>query len=278
MATFELKPLPPPAQPPPPSGRGVRGWFMSVLEMIGQQQLDRSKDQLAMNKLIDDKLASVWRNNFGLTGRQSDGVGVAIDAVGVGLSLVLLSFGPLEILGAVALIGGAVLLVSDGAAYTAEMAGADDIAKTIKYITFYPRCLATLATLPDAMWNVGKVVLDVNELGAVAARSLSTADRASGDAMRAAASATTQSNAAAKIRDLQYAKRYSEIGEAALERARAAQRRLTIFISAQSTTRGVVPPGIVLLTKEAVDDPDNRPKIQTILSRYVFHVSAVHRP
>lgn len=278
LVTFQLNPAPPPVRPPAGSGRSVVGWFNSVMEMIGRQEIEQGQAQAAVGQAIDDKLASVWRNNFGLTAHQSDGVGVAIDAVGVGLSLVLASLGPLEVLGLIALVGGAVVLVLDGAAYTTEMAGHEEIAKTVRYYTFYPRCLATLATLPDALWNIGKVVLDAGELSADAARSLSTAGRASDDAARVTRSAKIQSDAASKARDLQYAKRYSEIGAAALQRAQAAQRRLAVFVTAQSTTRGLISPGIVLLTKEAVDDPENRPKIQAILSRYVFHVSAVHRP
>ncbi len=184
-----------------------------------------------------------------------------------------MSFGPLEVLGAVALIGGAALLVMNGASYVSECAGDDKTADNIKHYTFYPRCLATLATLPDAIWGVGRVLLDGAEIATKVTRSLATADRAAADASRV----TEAARGVETARAASLARRYAEIGEAAQRRAQAAQNRLRIFVSCQAGGRLVIPPGIYFLTKEATEDKSRIAEIQHILRQYVFHVSAVHR-
>ena len=83
---------------------------------------------------------------MGTRDRELDTLGVVVDGVAIGFSLVLLSFGPLELLGAIGLVGGAALLLADGAAYLTELAGYDEAADNIKSSTFYPRCLFTLMT------------------------------------------------------------------------------------------------------------------------------------
>jgi hypothetical protein len=176
------------------------------------------------------------------------------------------------------LVGGVALLVADGVAYGTEMAGYDEAAENIKRYTFWPRCLATVMTLPDAIWGVGKVLLESGEMAAKAASSLSTAERASRDAARVTAEGRGVADPLAASRKAALAQRYAEIGEAAQRRAQARQLRLAAFVSAQGVARGIVPPGIVFLVKEATDEPKNIPFIQSILAHYTFHVSAVHRP
>jgi hypothetical protein len=274
IVAYEFGALPPQSTPPEGTGTGIRGWF----KWLGGEI---SKGEAAAKQAIgsiDSRIAHMWRTNFGLTDHQADGVGVALDAVGVGLSFALMSFGPLELLGAVALIGGVALLVADGVAYGTEMAGYDEAAKNVKYYTFWPRCLATVITLPDAVWGVGKVLLESGEMATKVASSLSTADRAAGDVARVTKAGQASTDPLAASRQAALAQRYAEIGAAAQRRAQARQLRLAAYLGAQGGGRAVIPPGIVFLTKEATDDPANRPQIQDILRRYTFHVSAVHRP
>ena len=274
LVVFEFAGLPPPAAPPPDNGGGIVAWFSSVVTAAKDKVVGEVR---AAGQVIENGLARAWRNAVGTREHRLDGLGVAIDVVGIGASLVLMSFGPLEVLGAVALIGGAALLVMDGASYVSEIAGNDKTADNIKHFTFYPRCLATLATLPDAVWGIGKVVLDAGEMGLKVAQSVSTADRATADASRVTAAARTSQTDIQASRAASLAKRYTEIGEAAQRRANAAQARLRLFVSCQSAGRVTIPPGIYFLTKEAADDPSRRSEIQRILKQYIFHVSAVRR-
>ncbi len=274
IIVFEFAGIPPVTAPPPDNGGGITEWFSHMWNVASTKVVAEAK---YAGHAIENGFARVWTNAFGTKERRMDGLGVAVDALGIGASLVLMSFGPLEVLGAVALIGGAALLVMDGAAYVSEIAGADKTADNIKHATFYPRCLATLATLPDAIWGIGKVVLDGAEIAARVASSASTADRAAGDAARVLNTGRDAESAVAASRRAALAERYAQIGEAAQRRAKATQTRLHMFISGQSVGRATIPPGIYFLTKEATDDPERRGEIQRILKLFTFHVSAVHR-
>ena len=270
VITFEFKGIPAPSAPPAPTGTGVLAWLGHMWDVGSKAVVGEVR---AAGSTIENGFARVWHNAFDTKEHRMDGVGVALDALGIGISVVLMSFGPLEVLGAVALIGGAALLVMDGASYVSECAGNEETANNIKRATFYPRCLATLATLPDAIWGVGRVVLDSAEIATKVSRSLATADRAAADASRVTAAARGVESA----RATSLAQRYAEIGAAAQKRAQAAQRRLSIFVSCQAAGRAAIPPGIYLLTKEATEDKSRLSEIQRILRQYVFHVSAVHR-
>ena len=274
IIVFEFAGLPPPSAPPPDNGGGIIAWFSHVVTAAKDKVVSEVR---AAGQVVENGLARAWQNAVGTQEHRMDGLGVALDVVGIGASLVLMSFGPLEVLGAVALIGGAALLVMDGASYVSEIAGNDKTADNIKHFTFYPRCLATLATLPDAVWGVGKVVLDAGEMGLKVARSVSTADRAAADASRVTAAARTTQTEIQASKAASLARRYAQIGEAAQRRASAAQARLRVFVSCQSAGRVTIPPGIYFLTKEASDDPSRRAEIQRILRQYIFHVSAVRR-
>ncbi len=270
IITFEFKGIPAPTAPPPSTGTGVLDWLGHMWQ-VGSKAV--ASEARAAGSAIEGGLARVWHNAFDTKEHRLDGLGVALDGLGIGISIVLMSFGPLEVLGAVALIGGAALLVMDGASYVSECAGDDKTADNIKHYTFYPRCLATLATLPDAIWGVGRVVLDSAEMATKVARSVSTADRAAADASRVTAAARGVEDA----RAASLARRYAEIGEAAQRRAQAAQNRLSRFVACQVAGRATIPPGIYFLTKEVTDDKSRVAEIQRILGQYVFHVSAVHR-
>jgi hypothetical protein len=48
LVTFQLNPAPPPVRPPAGSGRSVVGWFDSVMEMIGRQEIEQGQAQAAV--------------------------------------------------------------------------------------------------------------------------------------------------------------------------------------------------------------------------------------
>ncbi len=273
IVAYEFGPIPPPKAPPPSAGTTVTGWF-------GWLGAELAKGEAVVKhavSVVDDSIKHAWKTNFGMTDHQSDGLGVVLDAVGVGLSFALMSFGPLEVLGTIALIGGLALLVADGVAYATEMTGHEDAAKTIKYYTFWPRCVATVMTLPDAVWGVGKVLADAAEMTTKVASSASTAERALADASRVTKAGEAAKDPLAASRQAAMAQKYAEIGAAAQRRAQARQLRLAGYLSGQTVARAAMPPGIVFLTKESLDDPENRPHIQDILKHFTFHVTAVHR-
>ena len=240
-------------------------------------ELENSRIQMEGAQALGRGMMTLYQRAMGSSERKLDTVGVLVDGLAIGVSLVLMSFGPLEVLGLIGLVGGAALLLSDGAAYVTELAGFDETAEDIKSITFYPRCLFTLMTLPDAAWGLGKVALESAELGSRAiSAGVATRTAAAGAARttRAAASASDALTAAEKTAQ---AARYAKIGASAQARAHAARMKLATFMGANTTSRLAIPPGMLLLLKEKDDGAEARARMAERMKRYTFHVSAVHR-
>ncbi len=280
VITFGVRTAPAPLPPPPaPQGIGerLRAWFWRQMAVQGQMAVQQGQTELALGQAIDGAIATAYHK---VTGKyRDDSEGIAFDVAAVALSAFLLLTGTAEVLGIVAAVGGVALLVMDGAAYGTELAGDDATADKIKDVTFPFRCLAMVATLPDAAWNVGKVLAEGGKLSAEAARIDSTVSRATADAARSTRAAAASGDMVESSRAATRAQKYAAIGERARLKAVAARQKLAAFLSANAAARALIVPSTVLLIKEVREDDskDWRGELNGWLSRYVFHISSVHR-
>ncbi len=274
---YECRPSPPPVAPPKGAGQKILAWFNSVMEQEGERQIAEGQRSLEAGRAINQGITTLYKRAFGSPDRKLDTAGVVMDGVGIGLSLVLVSFGPLEILGLIAMIGGAALLVSDGLAYGTELAGYDEAADQIKSATFYPRCVFALMTLPDAAWGLGKVVLESAELGTKAIKAGVAADRAADGLARTTAAAAAAPDALARSEQSSRAARYAKVGASAKKRADAARQKLATYMGAQAGSRVLIPPGLLLLLKEKDDGAEARARMAQKIRNYTFHVTAMHK-
>ncbi len=278
IITYGVRPAPAPS-PPPPQGAGARlkAWFWRQMAFQGEMAMQESEANLAMGQAIDKAISTAYRRAVGKD--REDTKGIAFDVAAVAISAFLLLTGTAEVVGIVAAVGGVALLVMDGAAYGTELAGDDEAADKIKDITFPFRCLAMLATLPDAAWNVGKVLAEGGKIAAEAARIDTTVSRATADAARSTRAASSAADMAESGRASARAQKYAAIGERARLKAVAARQKLAAFLTANAAGRALIVPSTALLVKEVKEDSsqDWRGETNTWLSRYVFHVSSVHR-
>ncbi len=278
VITFGLRPVPaPPAPPPSGLGERLKAWFWRQMAIQGNIAVQQGQADLAMGEAINGAIAAAYRKVVGKYREDTEGIG--FDVAAVALSAFLLLTGTAEVLGVVAAVGGVALLVMDGAAYGTELAGDDGTADQIKDVTFPFRCLAMVATLPDAAWNVGKVLAEGGRLSAEAARIDTTISRATTDAARSTRAAAAAGDVVESSKATARAHKYAAIGERAQLKAIAARRKLAAFLSANAAGRALIVPSAILLIKEVRDDDskDKRGELNAWLSRYVFHVSSVHR-
>ena len=106
VAIFEWnKPAPPAPQPTGFWGK-VKTFIVGVLEAEGEAQLQQSEAEMAMGNAMAQVIGRALHSH------QGDGVGVALDVVGVVLSLALIPTG-LGVVGLVGLVGSAFLLGTD---------------------------------------------------------------------------------------------------------------------------------------------------------------------
>lgn len=151
--------------------------------------------------------------------------------------------GPMEVIGSIAAVGGAALLLADGAAYLTELAGADETAVNIKHRTFIPRCIFTLMALPDAIWNAPRAIRDGMEIGSLVASSVRTSERAAADAARVSSAATATQEASRAALALKYA----SIGAAASGRAARLRLKMGGYFSGIASGRIIIEPSMRLL-------------------------------
>ena len=140
-----------------------------------------------------------------------------------------------------------------------------------------PRCLFTLMTLPDAVWGVGKVVLESAELGSKAISAGVATQKAAAGVARNTRAATSAADAMAASEKSALAARYAKVGESAQKRAHAARLKPATFMGANAAGRLTIPPGLLLLLKEKDDGEEARARMAAKMKNYVFHVSAMHR-
>ena len=258
-------------------GQRLKNWFMKQMALQGQAEMQQAQAELAAGKAVDGFVTAAYRRAVGKD--RSDTEGMAIDIVCVALSVVLIATGGAEVLGVIALAGGVAMLLMDGTAYVQELAGDDEMAERTKDATFDYRLLAMVAALPDAVWNVGKVLAEGSKMISEAARIDTVVSRAAGDAARSGAAAGRATETLEANRAAARAKRYAEIGEKARTRAAAARLRLRLYLTEQAASRVLIPPSMLLLAKELREDDaqDRRQALNGMLQHMSFHVSSVHR-
>ena len=253
---FEWHPAPPPRQLVGPSGlfgrleRVVEG----ALAQIGQQEVARSDSALAMSQTLVQAFGSLRM------GQKSDAASVALDVIGVAFSLGALATG-VGFIGMMALVGGGVLLLADGAAYGMEITGHGEAAETFKKRTEVFRLVATVMTLPDAAWGGAKAIRELLEV-----RELRTASRTT-----AAIAGTLAGRTANAARASQYA----QIAERARLKAQIRSEQIRGLLLHELTPRATVPPSVYLLLREELDK-DNHSAIASVLRRLTFHVVTLH--
>ena len=170
-------------KPPPPAPRQVGFWnrvraFISgVVQMELQSQLQQAEIQRAMG---DAMVKAVSR---AFTTHQDDGIGVALDVIGIAISIALIPTG-LGIIGGIALIGSVFLLGTDTYSYALEMDGEDEGAEKFKRRTERYRLFATVMTLPDVAYGSYKIVKEVLEIKSLRALDAATATAAEAKAAR----------------------------------------------------------------------------------------------
>lgn len=255
IIVFEWHPAPPPRQVVRPLslfGRLERA-VESALAQIGQQQIAQSESSLAMSRTLAQAFGRIRM------GQKSDAAGVALDVVCVALSIGALATG-VGFIGMVALIGGGVLLLADGAAYGMEIAGNDEFAETIKKRTELFRIIATVMTLPDAAWGGMKAIQEFQEVRELRAASLATADSA-GTLAKRTANATR-------------AGRYAQIVERAQLKAQIRSEQIRGLFLHELAPRAIVPPSLYLLLREELDK-ENHSTFASFLQRLTFHIMVV---
>lgn len=233
VITFGVRPAPaPPAAPAGGIGERIKAWFWRQMAIQGQAAIQQGQAELAMGQAINGAIANAYQRAVGKD--REDTEGIAFDVAAVALSAFLLLTGTAEVLGVVAAVGGVALLVLDGAAYGTELAGDDGTADKIKDFTFPFRCLAMVATLPDAAWNVGKVLAESGKIATEAARIDTTVSRATADAARSTRAAASAGDMVESNRATMRAQQYAAIGERARVKAVAARQKLAAFLTANA--------------------------------------------
>ena len=174
--------------PPPPKPRGnwgkLKAWFWHAMEISGEAQLQQSQAELAEGQAVDDAIEKhIWLPVHEFLIRHkllADGVGVALDVVGVVAGIVFIVAAFPEIAGGAAVIGGlgivtglsaaagsAVLLGIDGAVFGLEVSGREGRAeelennKTVQWM----RIGATAMLLPDVAVGGARALSEIGKLG-----------------------------------------------------------------------------------------------------------------
>ena len=261
-----------------PTHPGARlGFFASVeralqeaMESYGEAELFNGQVALAQGQMIDQAIGSVFARIADRKNR-SDGIGVLLDVIAVGLTIASIGTG----VGAIAMLGfyaGCALLVMDGAAYGLEITGYDKGAEWTKNVTEIPRMIATAACLTDAAYGGYKAVREMVELKTLRAGSMVTAGAADAQAARVARGASGLSEA----ERMSYARRYADIAERARTRAATKARKLNSMWAHEVTPRATVPGSAYLLVDDELK-PDNDNMVARYLRQYVFHMTSAKR-
>ena len=176
----------PPPPPPKPSGTWgkLKGWFWHAMEIQGEAQLEEAQADLAMGQAIDSAIEKhVWLpvHDFLLRHKLlADGVGVALDVVGVVAGVVFIVAALPEIAGGAVVIGtlglvtgvsaaagSLVLLGVDGTVFGLEASGHEGRAeqvennKTVQWL----RIGATVMLLPDVAVGGVRALGEIGKLG-----------------------------------------------------------------------------------------------------------------
>ena len=257
------------APPPPPRPQGVwqnlKALATAAVEFSGENRLAELKSAMMQGAQVKAALDRAFAPEH-----RSDALGVGLDVLAVAVTLAVGLTG----VGAVAEIafwGGVALLAMDGTAYSMEVAGYDDVADETKKVTEPLRIVATIATLPDALWGGYKIIKELPEIRILKAGSLRTAARAQADATRVAGSVTKEAEALRLAR----AQKYAAIGERANQRAAAYGAKLRSRWALEISPRATLTPASVYLLVDDEIHTKDPGVVAAFLRQYMFHVTAV---
>ena len=193
IAIFEYRPqLPRPKDVPKDFWSRTKAFIEDVMTKVGEAQLAQSEANLAMGRELGNVVKRM------LTSHSADGVGVALDVLGVVLSVALLASG-IGAIGVLALVGSGVLLAADGSIYALEMGDEEQAAEQLRHKTESLRIIATILTLPDIAWGGVKAIREIREVQELRALDRTTA--ASAESMAARTSSAARAARYATIAD-----------------------------------------------------------------------------
>ena len=191
---------------------------------------------------------------------QDDAAGVALDVLCIALSLALIPTG-IGALGVIGLIGGSVLLVTDGYAYGQEMSGDEEGAEATKKKTEVLRIVATVATLPDLAYGGLKAVREFQEI-----RELRALDRTTASAATSLAERTARAARAEKL---------GQIAERANLRAKIRSEQIAAMLKLEFTPRVAGSASVSLLLREEITSDESL--LHQVMARLQVHTGVVHR-
>ena len=279
-----VPPPPPPPAPPATIGGRFMAFLNGIMEQQGKAQMLQGEIAMAQGRAISGAFSTLWDRAWNKN--RSDTEGVILDVLAVGLSIGFMA----PPFGLIALVGGVALLGMDGYIWGQEMAGEDERAEETKHTLKLYRWGAAIACLPDALWGLGKVAIDlpkilesVGELKAARAGEEAKAWRAqtgSGNSGRAAI--TADANSALQARKADMARRFATLAENA--RKRAAAKALELgkkWAELGQIAVHEAPPRLMLgetfrLMYNELTPKDKQEAVQ-ILRNYAFHVVSVHK-
>jgi hypothetical protein len=252
----KLPPMPKP-KPPPDFWDKVKAFLREAA--IAQYNASQAEVQgdLAMSRAVGQVFDRMVHTH------QDDGVGVALDVLCIALSIALIptGIGIVTTAAGIAAIGGAALLVMDGAAYGLELSGADEDAEAFKKHTEMLRIAATIATLPDLLkggYIAVKELKEVREALPLAEQTASSAERM-----------------ASRARSSARADQYNQIAEKAHLRAQIRKQQIAGLLLHEIAPRisGVGSTG--LLIREEIQTRDSL--LHAVLSRLQVHTTSLKR-
>jgi hypothetical protein len=177
-----------------------------------------------------------------LTSNYDQAANVAFDIASVGLSIAAIAVGA-PVLGSIALLGGAILLLADTAIYAYDISGDYQGAEAVKEKTLPLRIVATIATLPDAGWNGVKAIRELNEI--IQLRKIDGATAVAAGAM------------ASRIANSGRAEKAAQIAEKANLRAQLRNEQIRGLWLHELTPRAAGLAGAALLLKEVFGPDDS---------------------
>lgn len=253
------------APPPPPKPSGtwgkLKGFFWHAMEIEGEAEIQKSQADLAAGQAIDSAIERhIWLpvHDFLLRHKLlADGVGVALDVVGVVAGAVFIVAALPEIAGGAVVVGtlglvtgvaafaGSLVLVGiDGTVFGLEASGNEGRASQIESNTTvqWMRIGATVMLLPDvavggvrALGEIGKLGTEAREATAASAEAARNAEAARARVAKIANPAKHPGPVARRMRKVAAFERATE------DQAKAAQAAQSRIRATMLKDLGVVP-------------------------------------
>lgn len=276
----------PPASPPQHAGffSKVYNTLKQGFALYGEATMQNARMEVDGYQEIKKEIRSAI-NQSPLTRKilhehGSDTTGVIFDAVAVGLTV---TYGSGVIAG-FALLGGLILLGTDGIIWALEISDKKEQATTFKENNFITisRWGALIISLPDGFSTLYKGITKTPDTLRMirvssekqASSSYNTAKIAAQNAARTARIADDAQDAITASHAATYSKKYAEISERARQRAEKASRALQIAVM-RTVRSEVIPTGLTMygvdsMVNDALD-PGNNDLIARHIRNFSFH-------